>query len=232
METLLTFFMTLSSSLVQAFCDHPAGLCGQHEPARIVNQIPAIETRLSLLAFGIVLDAAQANADRWSALAHVHEHWLFDPSQVAYKTSPQIQEGLQSLRLKIPKHIARVWWQISRGVQGRTKGSWLALFESNQKDALQLQNYLHDSQTTFPVLSGPVLSVRWLDLVHRVGGVELAGWESLRVPLTKELETEARFFGVSEKEVHPVFVCALQVWKQACQKGKDIACGLTDCPRN
>jgi hypothetical protein len=191
-----------------------------------------VEQRLSLLAFGIAADTPQVSRERWSALAEVHDHWLFDPSQAAYKTSPQIQEGLQQLHIKVPKHIARVWWQISRGVQGRTKGSWLALFEANQWNALQMQNYLQKSRATFPVLSGPVLSPRWLDLAHRVGGVELEGWESLRVPLTSELRTEARLFGIEGEEAHPVFVSALQAWKQSCQKRKGISCGLTHCPRS
>lgn len=224
--------MLFSSPLVQAFCDHPNGLCGQHEPAQVIDQISSVEERLNLLAFGIAADAAQANSERWSALAEVHDHWLFNPSQAAYKTSPQIQEGLQQVGLKVPKHIARVWWQISRGVQGRTKGSWLALFEANQMDALEMQKYLRDSATTFPVLSGPVLSVRWLDLAHREGGVELKNWESLRAPLTNEFREEAKLFGITDEEIHPAFISALQVWKQACQKGKDISCGLTWCPKS
>ena len=221
--------MSLSSPLVQAFCDHPDGLCGQHEPALIITQIPSIEERLSLLAFGIAADAGQSDSARWSALAQVHDHWLFNPSQAAYKTSPQIQEGFQQLGIKAPKHLARVWWQISRGVQGRAKGSWLALFDANQKDALHMQNYLRDSATTFPVLSGPVLSARWLDLVHRAGGVKLASWESLRMSLPKEFKAEALIFGVAEDEVHPAFISATQVWKQSCQR-KAIPCGLTSCP--
>lgn len=223
--------MLFSSPLVQAFCDHPNGLCGQHEPAQVIDQISSVEERLNLLVFGIVVDAAQANSERWSALAKVHDHWLFNPSQAAYKTSPQIQEGLQQVGLKVPKHIARVWWQISRGVQGRANGSWLALFDANQKDALQMQGYLRNSATTFPILSGPVLSVRWLDLVHRAGGVKLKNWESLRAPLTNEFREEAKLFGITDEEVHPAFISVLQVWKQACQKGKDISCGLARCPR-
>lgn len=225
----LNVSMTLSSPLVQAFCDHSSGLCEQKEPAQIINQIPNVEERLRLLAFGIVTDAAQA--DTWSALTEAHDHWLFDPSQAAYKTSPQIREGLGQLRFKVPSHIARVWWQICRGVQGRAKGSWLALFEANHKDAAQLLGYLQGSRATFPVLSGPVLSVRWLDLVHRVGAVKLTGWDSLRVALPSELETQARLFGITGNEVHPVFLRALQVWKQVCQKGHGIPCGLTGCPR-
>lgn len=221
--------MPFSSPLIQTFCDHSDGLCGQHEPALVVGQLSSIEERLSLLAFGVAADAGQSDSARWSGLAKVHDHWLFDPSQAAYKTSPQIQEGLQQLGIKVPKHIARVWWQISRGVQGRAKGSWLALFDANQKDALHMQNYLRDSATTFPVLSGPVLSARWLDLVHRAGGVKLASWESLRAPLTDEFKTEARLFGVIEEEIHPAFISAIQVWKRACQR-KAVPCGLTSCP--
>lgn len=92
-----------------------------------------------------------------------------------------------------------------------------------------MQNYLRDNATTFPVLSGPVLSARWLDLVHRAGSVELTGWESLRVPVTKEFHTEARLFGATEEEVHPVFINAMQAWKRACQR-KAVPCGLTRCP--
>ncbi len=223
--------MSLTSPLIQAYCDHPDGLCGQREPAEILNQIRSVEERLSILAFGVVADAGQSNFDRWGQFAAVHDHWLFNPSQAAYKTSTQIQDALQQLSLKVPKHIARVWWQISRGVQGRTKGSWPALIEANQKDALQLLTYLQKSKATFPVLSGPTLSVHWLDLVQRVGGVTLTGWESLRVPLTHEYDTEAHLFGITSEEVHPVVISALRVWKQACQKGHGIPCGLAGCPR-
>jgi hypothetical protein len=223
--------MTFSSSLVQSFLQHPLGLCGRHEPAQIVGKIKDIERRLSILTLGVVLDPNHLSQDRWSALADVHDHWLFIPSQAAHKTSPQILEGMQQLRLGAPQHLARVWWQICRGVQGRTKGSWRELLKLNEDNAQTLLGYLGNSKTTFPVLSGPVISVRWLDLIQRIGGVELQGWETLRVPLPGDQKKPAHLFGVDADDVHPAFASALKVWEGACQKLPGAACGLADCPR-
>lgn len=223
--------MTLSSPLVQTFLHHPKGLCGQHEPASVISRLEDIEQRLNLLAFGVVLDANPIHAERWSALMEAHDHWLFNPSQAAYKTSPQIMEGIQQLHLSAPKHIARVWWQISRGVQGRTKGSWRDLLRGNSDDCQLMQKYLHKNQTTFPVLSGPVISARWLDLVHRLGGVPLKNWETLSVPLPENQRKAARLFGVATDEVHPALSCALHVWGNSCQKLPAESCGLAECPQ-
>ncbi len=222
--------MTLSSPLVQAFSDHPLGLCGQREPARVISHLKDIEQRLNLLTFGVVVDTKHINAERWSALAEAHDHWLFQASQSAYKTSPQVLEGIQQLHIAAPRYIARVWWQICRGVQGRTKGSWRDLLRGNDDDAQLLQKYLRENQTTFPVLSGPVISARWLDLIHRVGGVPLKNWETLSVPLAKNQRKTAQLFGVATDEVHPVFSSALNVWKSSCQKLPAGPCGLAECP--
>jgi hypothetical protein len=188
-----------------------------------------IDKRLGILAFGIVADPNPLSRERWEQLVQIQDLWIFDASQTSKMSSQQVQTALQQARVRVPKYIARVWWQISRGVQGRVKGSWRELLRVNQDDAQTLQTYLAQSPTTFPVLSGPVLSSRWLDLVQRMGGVPLRGWESLRVPLPDELEGEARLFGVTNA-VHPAFASALRVWKQACQKGQRVPCGLTDCP--
>ena len=222
--------MTLSSPLVQAFSDHTLGLCGQREPARVISHLEDIEQRLNLLALGVVVDTRHINAERWSTLAEAHDHWLFQPPQSAYKTSSQILAGMQQLRLAAPQHIARVWWQICRGVQGRTKGLWRDLFRSNDDDAQVVQKYLRNNQTTFPVLSGPVISARWLDLVHRIGGVSLKNWETLSVPLPKNQGKTAQLFGVATDEVHPLFSSALNAWEGSCQKLPAGSCGLAECP--
>lgn len=223
--------MTYSSSLVQALHTHPAGLCGRHEPAQVVGQVKDLERRLSILTLGVVLDPNHLSQERWSALAAVHDHWLLTPSQAAHKTSPQILEGMQQLHLGAPQHLARVWWQICRGVQGRTKGSWRELLTMNEDSTQTLLGYFGKSRTTFPVLSGPVISVRWLDLIQRVGGVELRGWETLRVPLPGDQKKSAHLFEVDADQVHPAFASALKVWEDACQKLPGAACGLTQCPR-
>lgn len=222
--------MTLSSPLIQAFSNHPSGLCGQREPARVISHLEDIEQRLNLLAFGAVMDTKPLSAERWSALVEGHDHWLFQPSQSAYKSSHQVLAGIQQLRLATPQYIGRVWWQICRGVQGRTKGSWRDLFRGNDDDAQMVQKYLRNNQTTFPVLSGPVISARWLDLVHRVGGVPLKSWETLSVPLSKKQGKTARLFGVVADEVHPLFFSALNVWMGSCHKLPAGHCGLAECP--
>ncbi len=222
--------MPLSSALVQAFINHPLGLCGQHDPAKSVAGVDPIEHRLNILTFGAVLDAKHLNPERWSALAGLHDHWLFDPTQAAYQSSAQILTSMQQLHIAGPKHIARVWWQVCRGVQGRFKGSWRGLLKANDDNARTLLNYLQQSQTTFPVLSGPVISARWLDLVHRAGGVPLAGWDALSVPLPPHQEEAARKFGIAEDMVHPVVSSALEVWSGACQGSPAGSCGLAECP--
>jgi hypothetical protein len=222
--------MTLSSHLVQAF-NHPLGLCGRHDPAKSVSSVEVFEQRLSILTFGAVLDTKYLSPERWSALIAIHDHWLLDPSQVAYQSSPQVLAGMREAHISGPQYIARVWWQICRGVQGRFKGSWRDLFKANNDNAHTLQSYLQNNQTTFPVLSGPVISARWLDLVHRLGGVALQGWETLTVTLSSHPKKTARLFGIMVDDVHPQLSSALNAWPDSCRKLSEEFCGLVGCPR-
>jgi hypothetical protein len=221
----------LSSPLIQAFQEHPLGLCGIHDPAKIAGSIEAIEQRLSALILGVVLDTKHLNQERWSALMAIHDHWLLEPSQVAYRSSSEVSDGLHEMHISGPSHIARVWWQVCRGVQGRFKGSWRDLLKANDDNAQEVQSYLQNSKTSFPVLSGPVISVRWLDLVHRVGGVELKGWETLTVMLPQDQKKTARLFGILADEVHPLVSSALNAWPDSCQKLHEEFCGLASCPQ-
>jgi hypothetical protein len=221
----------LSSPLVQAFQEHPLGLCGAHDPAKIVGSAEAIERRLSALTLGVVLDTRHLDHERWSALAVIHDHWLLDPSQVAYRTSAEVLTAMREEHISGPPHIARVWWQLCRGVQGRLKGSWRDLLKANDDNAQELQRYLQNSKTTFPVLSGPVISARWLDLVHRIGGVTLRGWETLTVTLPPDQRKTARSFGILTGEVHPLVFSALNAWPASCQTLSGEFCGLIGCPR-
>lgn len=223
--------MHLSSRLVQTFLDHPLGLCGQNDPAKIVLSVEDPEQRLNILTLGVVLDINPLRPERWSRLAAAAGSWLLDPSQVAYQSSQQVQTVMQEMRLLGPRHIPRVWWQICRGVQGRFKGSWRDLIAANENRAQTLQSYLGQNKTTFPVLSGPVISVRWLDLVHRIGGLPLLDWETLRLPLPPGLRETARLFGVETDDVPPLLFAALYTWSTACQKQQDDACGFSSCPK-
>jgi hypothetical protein len=135
--------MTLSSPLVRAFKDHPLGLCGQHDPAKSVSSVEALEQRLSILTFGVELDAKHLSQERWSALIAIHDHWLLNPSQVAYRTSAEVLTSMQETHVSGPPYIARVWWQICRGVQGRFKGSWRDLLQANDDNAHTLQSVVH-----------------------------------------------------------------------------------------
>ena len=222
--------MTLSSPLVQAFSSHPSGLCGQHDPAKAVEIVTVLEQRISILTFGVVADTKHLNRERWSALAALHDHWLFDPAQAAYKSSQEILTAMQQQRIAAPQYIARVWWQICRGVQGRFKGSWRDLLKASADNAQTLQGYLQQSQTTFPVLSGPVISARWLDLIQRIGGVPLQGWDALTVTLPPEQVKTAQKFGITATEVHPLVSSALEAWPTACRSLPAESCGLADCP--
>lgn len=222
--------MILSSPLVQAFNNHPLGLCGRHEAARSVSSIDDVEQRLSVLTFGVVVDTNFLSLERWSALIAIHDHWLLDPSQVAYRSSPQVWTVMQEVGISGPRHIARVWWQICQGVQGRYKGSWRDLFKANDENAQTLQSYLPENRTTFPVLAGPVISARWLDLVHRIGGVTLQGWDALTVKLPSHQRMTARLFGIVVDEVHPLLSSALNAWPASCRKLSEEACGLAGCP--
>lgn len=222
--------MALSSPLVQAFDNHPLGLCGQHEAARSVSIIEDVEQRLNVLTFGTVMDVNFLSLERWSALAVIHDHWLLNPSKVAYESSAQVWTVMHEMHIPGPQHIARVWWQICRGVQGRYTGSWRDLFKANDDNAHTLQSYLWKNHTTFPVLAGPVISARWLDLVHRVGGITLQGWESLTVKLPSPQRKTARLFGIMDNEVHPLLSSALNAWPRYCRKLSVEFCGLNGCP--
>jgi hypothetical protein len=223
--------MTLSSPLVHAFHVHPRGLCGHHEPARVVSTVKDLEHRLTILALGTILDINTLSHERWSRLASLAGHWLLNPSQVAYQSSQQVLITMQEMRILGGQHIPRVWWQICRGVQGRFKGSWRELIDINKDSAQMLQRYLQQSRATFPVLAGPVISARWLDLTHRIGGLNLHGWENLLIPLSKRQVKTAGLFGIGENAVHPLLFNALLVWTTACRKLPEEDCGLGVCPR-
>lgn len=145
--------MTNATQLIQALTDHPLGLCGQHDPAKSVRQVEALEERLNLLAFGAVMSTDPLPASGWETLAALHDHWLFLPGQVAYRSSQEVLTCMQALHIRAPRYIARVWWQVCRGVQGRFKGSWRDLLAANADDAQALEGYLLQSKSTFP---GPV----------------------------------------------------------------------------
>jgi len=98
------------------------------------------------------------------------------------------------------------------------------------QNALTLQSYLQKNQATFPVLAGPVISARWLDLVHRIGGVTLQGWKTLTVKLSSHQSKTARLFGIEADEVHPLLSSALNAWPASCRKLSRESCGLDDCP--
>ena len=223
--------MGLASNLIHAYSEHPLGLCGHHEPARIVSSVEDVERCLTILTLGIVLDINPLTQERWSGLLTLAEHWLFDPSYVAYQSSQQVGAAMQETGISCSQHIPRVWWQICRGVQGRFKGSWRDLMGANDYDALVLQGYLRKSKTTFPMLAGPVISARWLDLAHRIGGVSLKGWENLLVPLSRQQAKTARLFSIEKNEVHPLLFSALWEWPAACKKLPESSCGLSDCSR-
>ena len=223
--------MDLRQQLVTAFTDHPLGLCDLVDPARDVSDVEDLERRLSILALGSVLDINPLPLVRWAALARLETHWLLDPGQVAYRSSQEVEETMKQRQLLGPRHIARVWWQISRGVQGRFQGSWSALIETNQGHARKLEDYLQRNRATFPVLAGPVISVRWLDLVHRIGGFKLQEWENLRLPLSERQKKSARLIGIEEDKVHPLTSAALHLWDRACQRYPRDSCGFEDCPR-
>jgi hypothetical protein len=223
--------MGLASNLIHAYSEHPLGLCGQCESAQVIGSVEDVERRLTILTLGVVLDINPLTRERWSGLLAFAEHWLLDPSYVAYQSSQQVGAAMQEAGISCPQHIPRVWWQICRGVQGRFKGSWRDLMGANDYDALALQVYLRKSKTTFPVLAGPVVSARWLDLLHRIGRVHLTGWENLRVPLSKKQGKTAQLFGIEENEIHPQLFSALWEWPAACKKLSESSCGLSDCPR-
>ncbi len=223
--------MTLSSPLVDAFSSLPLGLCGQHDPARLVQSVSSVERRLNLLTLGAVASTNLPGPEQWAVLVDHQENWLFDPSQVAYKVSQEVTEAIVSLHIGAPQYIGRVWWQVCRGVQGRFKGSWRALLEANADDCAKLIGYFDRSSATFPVLSGPVVSVRWLDLIHRIGGVPLTGWESLAIPLASSQLKMAASFGITDQKVHPLISAALSTWSAACKTLPPDSCGLPSCPK-
>ncbi|MGB8251748.1 MAG: hypothetical protein WCF08_00920, partial [Anaerolineaceae bacterium] len=75
--------MESASDLVQAYNDHPLGLCGRHEPARITSSVEDLEKRINILTLGVVLDINPLSQERWSGLVLLAGHWLSDPPRVA-----------------------------------------------------------------------------------------------------------------------------------------------------
>lgn len=204
--------MKHSSPLLNAIITESLGPDGEREPARIASGVEQLEVRLHLLTLGVILDVFP-NADRWSKLAAMSQNWLFDSSAVAYKKSPEVLATMQKGGIGSPKHNARVWWQVCRGIQGRFKGSLRDFLRASDDDAPAIQEYLNQSKATFPVLSGPVISARWLDLIHRIGGIPLTHWDRLKVPLSPELKSKAEMAGIKDDQVHPQVAAALRWFK-------------------
>lgn len=206
--------MGINDPLIKAFVGEVLGLDREHEPAQIAASVGHLERRLHVLTLGVILDVFPS-ADRWSKLVEMSQEWLFDSSDVAYKKSQEVLAAMQGGGIAGPKHNARVWWQVCRGIQGRHKGSLRELMRASEDDALVIQEYLSQSKTTFPVLSGPIISVRWLDLVHRIGGVSLNNWDKLKVTLSPELINTAKQVGITSDHVHPQVAVALRWVKSA-----------------
>ncbi|MEN8240297.1 MAG: hypothetical protein ABFS17_00100 [Chloroflexota bacterium] len=164
-------------------------------------------------------------------MINAQDHWLLCSTEVAYKQSKEVGSAINQLGIGGPKHNARVWWQVCRGIQGRFKGSITALIEENQFDANKIYEYLQSSKTTFPVLSGPVVSIRWIDMVSRSSQNPLKNWESLRMPQPGSLVQAAKDLGIYAKELHPAVVSALELWNEHCQAGKFSTCEWDGCPK-
>ncbi|MFO7585653.1 MAG: hypothetical protein R6W69_13075 [Anaerolineales bacterium] len=223
--------MSSADNLLQTFSEHPLGLCGMHDPAKAVDVIPDIEPRLSALTLGTVLDINPITRQRWERITELAGHWLLNPSIVAYKSSHEVQHAMLHEQLSGPAHIARVWWQLCRAAQGRFYGNWGGLFTACEFQAQRVQEYLLKSKTTFPVLAGPVISARWLDLVHRRGKISLLDWENIRIEIPSNLKTPAQQFEISENTVHPFLFSALKTWVSSCKQMSEKECGLVGCPR-
>jgi hypothetical protein len=218
----------LSSNFVQAFL-YPTGFCGSPDPFFQIQEIADLETRLHMLTMAAALNAFSA-PNKITAMAAHQDHWLLRSSEAAYKKSQEVGAALVQLRLGGAKQDGRVWWQICRGIQGRFKGSIKSLLDANGYDTKNLQAYLQDSKTTFPVLSGPVISVRWLDLVSRWGDRPLAGWETLMIPFTEGLKEQGSFLDQSLSAIHPAAAAAIEHWSKSCRSGQVGNCGWAKCP--
>jgi hypothetical protein len=218
----------LSTNFVQGYLD-PVGFCSIPDPFLQIKQVADLETRLHMLTLAAALNAFSA-PNKIATMAAHPDDWLLNSSEVAYKRSQEVGAALVQLRLGGAKQDGRVWWQICRGIQGRFKGSITALLDANGYDTNKLQAYLQESKTTFPVLSGPVISVRWLDLVSRWGDKPLAGWEELQIPFTEGLREQGSFLDQSQTMIHPAAAAAIEHWAQSCRSGKEGGCGWAECP--
>ena len=222
--------MTALENLTEALIDHERGLCGHHEPAAIITTISDEEMRLRMLTLGAILDVFPI-PDRWEVIAGLADHWLMDVSDVAYRHVKEMPVAFRSVGIKGPRHNARQWWQVCRGVMSRAKGSVRDLLRLSNDDALAMQRYVRESKAMFPILAGPVISARWLDLIHRVGRVPLTNWELLTVLLSTRQRESAAEFGDSRTQVHPSLALSLERWASACQQLDSSQCGLAQCPQ-
>lgn len=215
-------------AFLDAFTTPPLGFCGFAESAALVSGVKDQERRLRILAFGAVLDIF-LQGNQWETLVEIQDSPLLDPAWVAYQDSKDLAQLMRQMKVGGPQYNARVWWQICRGVQGRFRGSFVDLLAANEDDVTQIQAYLKKSKTTFPVISGEVVSAQWLDWSARIGGVDLHGWEMLRVKLPVSLLSAAEKVGEDQPLVHPQVYGALLAWEKHCAGlGKDF-CGLAEC---
>ncbi|MCB2178876.1 hypothetical protein KQH61_05630 [bacterium] len=215
-------------TFLEAYTSHSLGFCGFTEPAALIGQIESQEARIRVLAFGAVLDLF-LQGKQWQNLERIAESPLLEPSWVAYQDSKEIAEQMRQMKLGGPQYNARVWWQICRGVQGRFQGSFSDLLAANEGDVRKIQAYLRKSKTTFPVISGDVVSGQWLDWCARIGGVDLYAWEDLRVKLPASLLPAAEKIGADQPMVHPQVYGALLAWEKHCAGLGEDFCGFAGC---
>ena len=220
----------LSSKFMKTYFNSKSTFCGAPDPFLAIQQIEDAEVRLHALTLNTIVDISPKTT-KIPKLIDAQDHWLLQSTQVAYKQSKEVEESLNQLGIGGPRQNARVWWQICRGIQGRFKGSLTSLFEENLYDADQVTTYLQASKTTFPVLSGPVVSIRWLDLISRYGEKPLKNWEGLVIPLPSSYKEIAEVLGLKTDIVHPAVVSALSLWSQSCKSSSGIDCAWKDCPR-
>lgn len=220
----------LSSSFVQTYLNSPDGFCGKIDPFKPLRDVSDIETRLHMLSMASILGAFNS-PPKIETMLKRSDHWLFKSSEVAYKQSKEVGFELTQLHLGGAKQDGRVWWSVCRGIQGRYKGSIAGLLEANHYDTEQLYSYFQENKATFPVLSGPVISVRWLDLVSRFGGKPLTNWESLEVPFNENLKNQAGFINQNLEKIHPAAAAALELWHSGCHGADSAACGWEECPK-
>lgn len=174
------------------------------------------EPHLAYLTLVYTLSGGREQLSYWEAARRrfAADRQLFEPRFLAYARPDTLVERLREdgLARKLPSE-ATTWQRIGRALVMRARGSVSTLLAHHRYDAGRLMAMLEDSETTFPVLSGPQTAPRWLYGLATVGQQPIDGAAQLRVPISPSMARLLRQLDIVVQHVPVALFGPLAAWE-------------------